>query len=90
MVRNFSRGRFSVAKIQLKIASSDLGRTLPLLEELAEDAVSLLPNLAPAVLAFGTWSLPDAVARTGEDPVVRVPSAEVAVRATLGLLGHGS
>lgn len=45
VVRNFSRGRFSVAKVRLKVAASDLSRALLLLEGMAEDAVSLLPNL---------------------------------------------
>lgn len=45
VVRNFSRGRFSTANIQLKIASADLSRALPLLEELGKEAVVILPNL---------------------------------------------
>jgi small conductance mechanosensitive channel len=45
VLRNFSRGRFSTADIKLKISSPDLGRALPLLEDLGVDAVSLLPNL---------------------------------------------
>jgi small-conductance mechanosensitive channel len=45
VVRNFSRGRFSVADIKLKIEAADLCQTLPLLEELGREAVSLLPNL---------------------------------------------
>jgi moderate conductance mechanosensitive channel len=45
LVRNFSRGRFSVADIKLKIAATDLQRALPILEELAIEAISLLPNL---------------------------------------------
>jgi small conductance mechanosensitive channel len=45
VIRNFSRGRFSMASITLKIASADLARTLPLLEALGEEAVHLLPNL---------------------------------------------
>jgi small-conductance mechanosensitive channel len=45
VVRNFSRGRFSSATITLRIAAADLGRALPLLEELGEEAVALLPNL---------------------------------------------
>jgi len=45
VVRNFSRGRFSPVEIKLKIAASDLNRALPLLEELGNEAVFLLPNL---------------------------------------------
>jgi small-conductance mechanosensitive channel len=45
VVRNFSRGRFSTADIKLKVATADLNRTLPLLEELGKEAVALLPNL---------------------------------------------
>lgn len=45
VVRNFSRGRFSTANIKLKLASSDLGRAIPVLEELGHEAVTLLPNL---------------------------------------------
>lgn len=45
VVRNFSRGRFSIADIKLKIVASDLGRALSLLEELGREAVALLPNL---------------------------------------------
>jgi small-conductance mechanosensitive channel len=45
VVRNFSRGRFSTANINLKIEAADLCRALPLLEELGREAVSLLPNL---------------------------------------------
>jgi len=44
-VRNFSRGKFSLANITLKIPSSDLGNTLKILEELGKEAVALLPNL---------------------------------------------
>lgn len=45
VVRNFSRGRFSTANIKLKVEGADLSRALPLLEELGQEAVSLLPNL---------------------------------------------
>lgn len=45
VVRNFSRGRFSTVKVTLKIAAADLGRTIPVLEELGPEAVALLPNL---------------------------------------------
>jgi small-conductance mechanosensitive channel len=44
-VRNFSRGKFSLANITIKIASADLTRALPFLEELGHEAVVLLPNL---------------------------------------------
>lgn len=45
VVRNFSRGRFSVADITLKIPSADLERTLTVLKALNEEAMNLLPNL---------------------------------------------
>jgi small conductance mechanosensitive channel len=45
VVRNFSRGKFSLANITLRIASTDLGRAVPFLEELGKEAVILLPNL---------------------------------------------
>ena len=44
-VRNFSRGKFSVTNITFRINASDLGKALPFLEELGNEAVSLLPNL---------------------------------------------
>ena len=45
MVRNFSRGLFSMAHITLQVAAADLSRTLPVLQELGKEAVLLLPNL---------------------------------------------
>lgn len=45
IVRNFSRGRFSTMRITLTLASTDLSRTLELLEDLRKDAVLELPNL---------------------------------------------
>lgn len=44
-VRNFSRGKFSVAKVTIKIQASDLGNALTVLEALGNEAVALLPNL---------------------------------------------
>ena len=44
-VRNYSRGKFSIANITLKISASDLGNTLTILEALGNEAVILLPNL---------------------------------------------
>jgi small-conductance mechanosensitive channel len=44
-VRNFSRGKFSLATIKVKIPSSQLGAAVSLLEELGREAVVLLPNL---------------------------------------------
>jgi moderate conductance mechanosensitive channel len=44
-VRNFSRGKFSIANITLKIASADLNLARATLEALAEEAVTLLPDL---------------------------------------------
>ena len=45
MVRNFSRGRFSIAKITIKLPGADVSSALVVLEELATEAVALLPNL---------------------------------------------
>jgi small conductance mechanosensitive channel len=45
LIRNFSRGRFSTVKVTLKLAAEDLSHTIPILEELANDAVIQLPNL---------------------------------------------
>jgi small conductance mechanosensitive channel len=45
IVRNFSRGRFSTVKITLMLESTDLNKSLTLLEELSKDAVLELPNL---------------------------------------------
>lgn len=45
LIRNFSRGRFSQVRVTIKIAAGDLARALVVLEDLATDAVQLLPNL---------------------------------------------
>lgn len=45
VVRNFSRGRFSMANIMLKIPATDLDRALHRLEGLGKEALSSLPNL---------------------------------------------
>ncbi len=45
VVRNFSRGRFSIVKVTLKIAAADINNALAVLEELGDEAVVLLPNL---------------------------------------------
>jgi small conductance mechanosensitive channel len=45
LIRNFSRGRFSTVKVTLKLAAEDLSHAIPILEELANDAVIQLPNL---------------------------------------------
>lgn len=44
-VRNFSRGKFSIVDVTLKISPSDLGNTITILETLGKEAVLLLPNL---------------------------------------------
>lgn len=44
-VRNFSRGKFSIANITLKIQASDLSTARATLESLGDEAVTLLPNL---------------------------------------------
>ncbi len=45
VIRNFSRGRFSTSNVTLKIPAAQLSAVLPILEDLGQDAVSLLPNL---------------------------------------------
>jgi len=45
VVRNFSRGRFSVTNVTIRLAAADLGTAISLLEGLGKEAVSLLPNL---------------------------------------------
>ena len=45
VVRNFSRGHFSTVKVTLKISADDLCHALPVIEELGQKAVALLPNL---------------------------------------------
>ena len=45
VVRNFSRGRFSVANIIFKIPAAELSRALPVLESLSLEAMDSLPNL---------------------------------------------
>jgi len=44
-VRNFSRGKFSIANVTLKVSASDLNNTLAILVALGPEAVRLLPNL---------------------------------------------
>lgn len=45
LVRNYSRGRFSVADIRLKINAEDVQEAIELLTNMADEAVTLLPNL---------------------------------------------
>ena len=45
IIRNFSRGRFSVSNISFKVDADKLGDAIALLEGLSEEAVSILPNL---------------------------------------------
>lgn len=45
VIRNFSRGRFSTTDVTIRIAATDLGEAIPLLEKLGQEAVTLLPNL---------------------------------------------
>ncbi|MBK6325033.1 MAG: mechanosensitive ion channel family protein [Chloroflexi bacterium] len=45
LVRNFSRGRFSVADVRLMIETENLHQAVDLLTALREEAVTLLPNL---------------------------------------------
>ena len=45
VIRNFSRGRFSRVKAKVRIAGDKLDPAIVLLEELGEEALTLLPNL---------------------------------------------
>jgi small conductance mechanosensitive channel len=45
VVRNSSRGRFSVVKVTLKLAGADITEALTALEELSSEALLLLPNM---------------------------------------------
>lgn len=45
LIRNFSRGRFSMADVRIKVHTEDLSKAVALLERLAVEAVELLPNL---------------------------------------------
>ncbi len=45
LVRNFSRGRFSVANVHLKISTDGLHQAIEVLTLLGDEAVSILPNL---------------------------------------------
>ncbi len=45
LVRNYSRGRFSVADIKIKLAAEDVQKNVDLLNDLGTEAVTLLPNL---------------------------------------------
>ena len=45
VVRNFSRGRFSMANVTLKIPAADLEHVIPVLENLGKEAMDSLPNL---------------------------------------------
>ena len=59
-VRNFSRGKFSIASITIKILASDLGNAHSTLEALGNDAVVLLPNL------IEPWQVTSLVGVTGQ------------------------
>jgi len=45
VVRNFSRGRFSTVKITIKLPGADVTEALTALEQIAGEAMALLPNL---------------------------------------------
>lgn len=45
VVRNFSRGRFSLVKITIRLHGNDVSEALAALEQLSSEAVILLPNL---------------------------------------------
>ncbi len=44
-IRNFSRGRFSMVKVHIKVNAIDLNAVLDLLESIQEDALLQLPNM---------------------------------------------
>ncbi len=44
-IRNFSRGRFSMARVYIKINAVDLSAVLNLLEKIKDEAVLMLPNM---------------------------------------------
>lgn len=48
IIRNFSRGRYSVAHVTLRIAADQLGVTLAVLDDLGRDAVHQEPDLIEA------------------------------------------
>ena len=52
--------------------------------------IALACRRGTPVVALDSWLLEDAADRTGRDPVLRVPSAEIAIRAVLGILGARS
>lgn len=54
VIRNYSRGRFSTIKVRLKIAGDSLEKALPVLEDLGEDAMTLLPTLLEPWEVVGT------------------------------------
>jgi moderate conductance mechanosensitive channel len=45
LLRNFSRGKFSSAKVTIKVKTHHLDQAIDLLEALGEEAMTLLPNL---------------------------------------------
>ncbi len=45
VIRNFSRGRFSIARVRIRIDAEHLAASLPILDALGWEAVNLLPNL---------------------------------------------
>jgi small conductance mechanosensitive channel len=45
IVRNFSRGKYSQCNVVIRIASSDLGRALPLLDRLKSEAMLTMPDM---------------------------------------------
>lgn len=45
LIRNYSRGRFSVANIRIRITAEHVQETIDLLTTLADEAVTMLPNL---------------------------------------------
>lgn len=48
VIRNFSRGRFSRVRVKLRVPGDKLDEAIILLENLGEDAPTLLPNLLEA------------------------------------------
>jgi moderate conductance mechanosensitive channel len=73
MLRNFSRGRYSSVKITLRIQTTDLDRTLQILDELGNNALDTFPNLIEPWYVINT---------TGE--MTQVIALELLAKARLG------
>jgi len=66
LVRNFSRGLFSLADVRIKVNTAALNEVVPLLEALGEEAVTLLPNL------LEPWQIISTDAEVGQQAVLLI------------------